>query len=287
MPGFPHSPISLTNANIPIYLDSSHASAGADEPVEHICPKCSASSRDQPIHCISVSPAPPPYNVVAPPRTPSAGRLAVPVLNLQTSGHAHEPVEPHCPSPVFRNRENRPSVRFRRNAFSPVSPEISERSLDSSLQGHIGLGIPNAPFQPDISPITPGTAEKAEKTQPSKESSDDLPGATNLAQKIEQKLWKYSASRNVVKRWLMEIISWSMSAACMTGIIIVLYVYRHQPLPRWPMGLTLNAYISILAKVSSAALLLPVSEGLGQLKWNWFQAKKDESKQSKKMWDFE
>jgi hypothetical protein len=37
-----------------------------------------------------------------------------------------------------------------------------------------------------------------------------------------------------------------------------------------------------LSKVASAALLLPVSEALGQLKWSWFQGGK-----SQKMWDFE
>ncbi|KAF1970271.1 hypothetical protein BU23DRAFT_474533, partial [Bimuria novae-zelandiae CBS 107.79] len=104
---------------------------------------------------------------------------------------------------------------------------------------------------------------------------------------IEQKLWKYSASPNVVKRWLMEIISWTFCALSMAGIIIVLYHYQHQPLPRWPLGVTLNAYISVLAKVSGAALLLPVSEALGQLKWIWFRVNNDKSTQSKKMWDFE
>lgn len=293
MSNFPNTPISLTNSNIPIYLDTSHRRRSVEqtEPTEHICPKCSASSRDQPIHCISVSPAPPPYHTL-PARAPIAGRLAVPVLNLQTTVASSERPYPHRPSPVLRPDEERSRVRFRQNAISPISPRISRLIPEDGQQNRLGLGIPEAPFKPDISPITPGTAEKAgkarrEDSQLSDESTSGPLGASNFAQRIEQKLWKYSASRNVVKRWLMEIISWIVSACCMTGIIVVLYFYQHQPLPRWPFGLTLNAYISVLAKISSAALLLPVSEALGQLKWNWFQASKDESKQSKKMWDFE
>ncbi|KAF2110762.1 hypothetical protein BDV96DRAFT_500641 [Lophiotrema nucula] len=126
-----------------------------------------------------------------------------------------------------------------------------------------------------------------DETQTQEESFRGPFGASNFAQKIEQKLWKYSASRNVVKRWLIELISWTLSALCMAAIIIVLYIYQRQPLPKWPLGLTLNAFISVLAKVASAALLLPVSEALGQLKWNWFQATQNKSKESKKMWDFE
>ncbi|KAF2732771.1 hypothetical protein EJ04DRAFT_578178 [Polyplosphaeria fusca] len=276
MPGFPASPRSFTNANIPIYPDPGHdrTSLKGDEPVEHICPKCSASSKDQPIHCISVSPAPPPYNSVAL-RTPSPGRLAVPALNVQTSGQWSKPLQPNRPARAFRlDDERRTYVRYRRNAFSPISPQISEQAIGHSRQCQIGLGIPDVPFKPDISPITPGMAEKA----------GGLFGTSNLAQKFEQKLWTYSASRNVVKRWLMEIISWTLSALCMTGIIIVLCFHQQRPLPRWPLGLTLNALISILAKAASAALLLPVSEALGQLKWNWFKSK---NKESKKMWDFE
>ncbi|KAF2644167.1 hypothetical protein P280DRAFT_546987 [Massarina eburnea CBS 473.64] len=114
------------------------------------------------------------------------------------------------------------------------------------------------------------------------DKSATLGTASNFAQRIEQKLWKYSASGNIVKRWLLEIVSWSLSAACMAGIVIMLFIYKDKRIPDWPLGLTLNAYISVLSKVASAALLLPVSEALGQLKWSWFN-----KGNSKKMWDFE
>jgi hypothetical protein len=288
MPKFPISPISFINADIPIYLETSHArrSSEGDKSAEHICPKCSTNSRDQPIHCISVSPAPPSYQSVTLP-TPSPGKLAVPNLNVKTSDHRSQPFRPNRPEPTFRpHEEGRSRVRFRHNAFSPISPHLSNHELDNSRSGHAGLGIPEAPFKPDVSPITPGTAEKAEGTNSEKENKGGPFAALNLAQRIEQRLWKYRESQNVVKRWLVEIISWTFSFFCMAGIVIVLYFYQNGPLPHWPMGLTINAYISVLAKVASAALLLPVSEALGQLKWNWFQAK-SENGESKKMWDFE
>ncbi|KAF1979338.1 hypothetical protein BU23DRAFT_385426, partial [Bimuria novae-zelandiae CBS 107.79] len=174
--------------------------------------------------------------------------------------------------------EGRPHVRFRRNAFSPISPPNTKiKELDWDCKSQIGLGIQEAPFNPDVSPITPSTIEKR-----GEESSEYTEGHLNIAQQIERKLWNYTASRSVVKRWLLEIISCSLSAACMAGIVIMLVVYKNKRIPNWPLGLTLNAYISVLLKVASAALLLPVSEALGQLKWSWFQGDN-----SKKMWDFE
>jgi hypothetical protein len=104
---------------------------------------------------------------------------------------------------------------------------------------------------------------------------------SNFAQRFEKRIWKYNESRNVVKRWLLEIISWILSALCMAGIVGILIFLKDEKLPNWPFGLTLNAYISVLSKIAGAALLLPTSEALGQLKWSWFQDT------SKTMWDFE
>ncbi|KAL5438823.1 hypothetical protein PMIN06_010145 [Paraphaeosphaeria minitans] len=283
MPRFPVSPYWSSNPNIPIYLDRSDSpeknerdkseSAHADHTPEYVCPTCETSSRDTPIHCVSVSPSPPSYNSIAPPAT-SPRLLTVPTLTVQTPRHWSRPQAP-TRSLQF-DPEGRPHVRFRRNAFSPISPPSTDiDETDWDRRSHIGLGIPAAQFQPDATPITPGTAERGEDGDPDQQK-------LNIAQRIEQKLWNYTASKSVWKRWLLEIISWVLSALCMAGIGIMLTLYHDKNLPKWPLGLTLNAYISILSKVASAALLLPVSEALGQLKWSWFQGDN-----SKKMWDFE
>jgi hypothetical protein len=114
---------------------------------------------------------------------------------------------------------------------------------------------------------------------------EDVEDPPNLAERIEKRLYQYSISGNIIKRWLMEIISWVFSALCMAAIVIVLIILKDDPLTKWSLaeqtGLTLNAYISILSKMAGAALIIPVSEALGQLKWSWFQ------QNSKQMWDFE
>jgi len=99
----------------------------------------------------------------------------------------------------------------------------------------------------------------------------------DFTQKIERKLAEYNASQNVFKRWLFEISSWLVSAVCM-GAMIGIYLYlKDEPMSQVGELLT---YTNILGKVASAALIVPTSEALGQLKWNWFH-------QSNTMWDFE
>jgi hypothetical protein len=73
--------------------------------------------------------------------------------------------------------------------------------------------------------------------------------------------------RFFVEWWLLEILSWCFSAICMAAISGVLLYYDGKEIPQWPMGLTINGFISILSGLSKSALLLPTAEAIGQLKW--------------------
>ena len=56
------------------------------------------------------------------------------------------------------------------------------------------------------------------------------------------------------------------------GIVGVLWFYDGKKQPEYLLtGITLNAYVSVFAAVSKAALILPVSEAIRQLKWVRFQ----------------
>ncbi|KAL6712190.1 hypothetical protein ACN47E_000067 [Coniothyrium glycines] len=101
----------------------------------------------------------------------------------------------------------------------------------------------------------------------------------DVPQRIEKKLAQYNASNNIFKRWLFELSSVAVSAICMATIIAILSQISNQPITKWPLGLTV---ITVLSKIASAALILPISEALGQLKWTWFHGKT-----SKNAFDFE
>jgi hypothetical protein len=99
----------------------------------------------------------------------------------------------------------------------------------------------------------------------------------DFTQRFERKLAEYNASQNVFKRWLFEITSWLVSAVSMGAII---GIYMNLQNTRMSQAGTLLTYTNVLGKIASAALIVPTTEALGQLKWNWFQ-------ESKAMWDFE
>ncbi|KAH0428466.1 hypothetical protein CcaCcLH18_09024 [Colletotrichum camelliae] len=72
------------------------------------------------------------------------------------------------------------------------------------------------------------------------------------------------------KTWYLEIMSSLLAFSCLLAIVIILFIYQGQPLPKWPEYLSINSLMAIFTAVFKASLIMPVAEGLGQLKWEWF-----------------
>jgi hypothetical protein len=72
--------------------------------------------------------------------------------------------------------------------------------------------------------------------------------------------------RYFVEWWLLEILSFCFSAACMGAIVIVLLSYDGNRTPDWPFGMTLNGFISVFSNFAKSALMLSIAEAMGQLK---------------------
>jgi len=86
--------------------------------------------------------------------------------------------------------------------------------------------------------------------------------------------------RIVTDWWWWELLSCLVSIACSAAIVGVLLHYDGKRQPQYLLpGITLNAYIAVFAAIAKAALILPVSEAIGQLKWLWF-------KEEANLWDF-
>jgi hypothetical protein len=87
--------------------------------------------------------------------------------------------------------------------------------------------------------------------------------------------------RIITDWWWWELFSWAVSFTCVVAIVGVLWYYDGKTQPEYLLnGITLNGYVSVFAAVSKAALILPVSEAIGQLKWIWFQ-------EEAALWDFQ
>jgi hypothetical protein len=42
-------------------------------------------------------------------------------------------------------------------------------------------------------------------------------------------------------------------------------------MPQWPSGISLNTVVAVFSAIMKAALIMPVAEGISQLKFLWFR----------------
>jgi len=54
------------------------------------------------------------------------------------------------------------------------------------------------------------------------------------------------------------------------AIVILLWRCDGKPPPAFRAGVTLNTVLAFLTSLTKALFLVPIIEGLGQLKWMWF-----------------
>lgn len=145
---------------------------------------------------------------------------------------------------------------------------------------------PNVSFNSNCVLPAPNNQTINEAPPSYRTSIKSVPASLDITQRLERKLAQYNASQNIFKRWLFEIASVATSAVCMgeffsmfryhklivTGAIIaILAVLKDKPLGTLSLWLTA---VTVLSKIASAALILPISEAIGQLKWSWFYGKK-------------
>jgi hypothetical protein len=125
--------------------------------------------------------------------------------------------------------------------------------IDSSYIPHQHYKEPSPPYS-EKPPNTPGL--RVQST-----------GKSRYPSYLERILLKF-----FVEWWMLEILSWCFSAMCMGTIICMLMVHNGQGIPNWPLGLTINGFISVFSNFAKSALLLSTAEALGQLKWSKFSS---------------
>jgi hypothetical protein len=82
--------------------------------------------------------------------------------------------------------------------------------------------------------------------------------------------------RTVSHFWLAEFLSWVIASGIFVAIAILLFTFDGHQAPDWPYGITLGALVSLLATIAIFLLTVPVTSGLGQIKWIWFRSEPHE-----------
>ena len=70
--------------------------------------------------------------------------------------------------------------------------------------------------------------------------------------------------------WFAEVLSCCCAVICLGAIVITLSMHQGKTLPRWPLDISINALLAVFTAILKATLALPLTEGVSQLKWQWF-----------------
>ena len=85
--------------------------------------------------------------------------------------------------------------------------------------------------------------------------------------------WRGQLVRWTTDNWVWEFGSWTFSTILLMGVALTLLVHDNQPLPDWPLGITIYALISLLSTFATSALIVVVTSIIGQGRWFQFAAK--------------
>ncbi|KAK8880212.1 hypothetical protein PGQ11_001506 [Apiospora arundinis] len=82
-----------------------------------------------------------------------------------------------------------------------------------------------------------------------------------------------SSARRSVFWWYTEFAWLLIGFLGLAGVLAVLGMYDKKPTPRWPLGITINSLVALLTSLSRLAFMVPLVQGMSQLKWVWFSSK--------------
>ncbi|KAK1720343.1 uncharacterized protein BDZ83DRAFT_630804 [Colletotrichum acutatum] len=92
-------------------------------------------------------------------------------------------------------------------------------------------------------------------------SSDEPPSKSECEPFTAKPLWRI---------WAWEVFYIFLSISSFFLIVAVLCSYDQQPLPDWPLHITLNTFLAFFTTLAKAAFMLPVSVAISQTQWSWF-----------------
>lgn len=92
-----------------------------------------------------------------------------------------------------------------------------------------------------------------------------------LLERHQKAQGRLSWSSITLDTWILEGASLGFSIACLVSIYGILIAYNGKQRPDFIYNISLNALISVLATACKSSLVFVVGAGLSQLKWLWFQ----------------
>lgn len=171
------------------------------------------------------------------------------------------------------------------NLLRPVSAEVENDY--SSATALLGRGSSESPQPEEVHSRTdtvtdpssrrrPLSTEVAETPQPEEPQSETVPSkiATSIdpsSRPPSTSAKIFSAWQNLAnKYWLYELSSSFISVLALAALFAVLGSFNGHARPKWPAYVSINTIVAINTAILKASMMLSITEGISELKWQWF-----------------
>jgi hypothetical protein len=124
--------------------------------------------------------------------------------------------------------------------------------------------------QPHVSPVDSANLNNSVAQNESVATVTQAPENTSPASKDAKIRKRSTGVVDTVLDWVPEIVSLLISVIALMAIVLVVKLQDGKPLHNVVGTLTLNGMVQILSSILKAAMLMPVAEAIGELKWLWF-----------------
>ncbi|KAF2142326.1 uncharacterized protein K452DRAFT_358148 [Aplosporella prunicola CBS 121167] len=100
---------------------------------------------------------------------------------------------------------------------------------------------------------------------------DEIDAADGTAGTERPRVMRKSMKSAINDWWFTEFCAWTISATALAVVIGTIGVADGNLLHDLPIKITLNSFIAFMTTIMKATVLIPVAEGISQLKWLRFQ----------------
>ncbi|KAF2661085.1 hypothetical protein K491DRAFT_674373 [Lophiostoma macrostomum CBS 122681] len=81
--------------------------------------------------------------------------------------------------------------------------------------------------------------------------------------------------RRGIRDWSWELFAWAFATLSIAAVMLLLIVFDERLVSDWESRIGINTMVAVLCQAAVSALLVPVTASISQLKWIWYQNRRD------------
>jgi hypothetical protein len=106
------------------------------------------------------------------------------------------------------------------------------------------------------------------------ESSTTFQEKESIQERLRQ-VWSSRKWRRGIRDWTWELVAWVLATLSIAAVMLLLIFFDGELVSAWESRIGINTMVAVLSQAAVSALLVPITASISQLKWIWYQDRRD------------